>query len=58
MMTRKEVERIVGIFKNHTLLSGVCASWVTSFPVSRRKLHDRECCVTLFRQGGYTTLCR
>ena len=34
------------------------ASWVTSFPVSRRKLLDRECCVTSFRQGGYTTLCR
>ena len=34
------------------------ASWVTLFPVSRRKLPDRECCVTLFRQGGYTTLCR
>ena len=24
-----------------------------SFSVSRRKLHDRECCVTSFRQGGY-----
>ena len=29
-----------------------------SFSVSRRKLHDRECCVTSFRQGGYTPLRR
>ncbi|MDY3830312.1 MAG: hypothetical protein SOZ65_05255, partial [Erysipelotrichaceae bacterium] len=25
---------------------------------SVEKLHDRECCVTLFRQGGYTLLRR
>lgn len=30
------------------------AAWVASFPVGRRKLLDRECFVTLFRQGGYT----
>jgi len=30
------------------------ASCGASFSVSRRKLHDRECCVTSFRQGGYT----
>ena len=29
-----------------------------SFSVSRRKLLDRECCVTSFRQGGYTPLHR
>jgi hypothetical protein len=32
------------------------ASCGASFPVSRRKLPDRECCVTSFRQGGYTPL--
>jgi hypothetical protein len=32
------------------------ASCGVSFPVSRRKLPDRECCVTSFRQGGYTPL--
>ena len=32
------------------------ASWVASLPLSRRKLPDRECCVTSFRQGGYTPL--
>ena len=32
------------------------ASCGASFPVSREKLPDRECCVTLFRQGGYTPL--
>ena len=42
----------------YTLLSGVCASCEASFSVSRRKLHDRECCVTSFRQGGYTPLRR
>ena len=42
----------------YTLLSGVCASCGASFPVSRRKLPDRECCVTSFRQGGYTPLHR
>uniref|UniRef100_UPI004028E286 hypothetical protein n=1 Tax=Dialister sp. TaxID=1955814 RepID=UPI004028E286 len=30
----------------------------TSFPVSRRKLLDRACFVTSFRQGGYTPLRR
>ena len=30
------------------------ASCGASFPVSRRKLLDRECCVTSFRQGGKT----
>ena len=30
------------------------ASCGASFPVSRRKLLDRECFVTSFRQGGYT----
>ena len=34
------------------------ASCGASFSVSRKKLHDRECCVTLFRQGGYTPLRR
>ena len=34
------------------------ASWVASFPVSKRKLPDRECFVTTFRQGGYTPLRR
>ena len=34
------------------------ASCGASFSVSRRKLHDRECCVTSFRQGGYTPLRR
>ena len=34
------------------------ASCGASFPVSRRKLPDRECCVTSFRQGGYTPLRR
>ena len=34
------------------------ASCGASFPVSRRKLLDRECCVTSFRQGGYTPLRR
>ena len=34
------------------------ASCWASFPVSRRKLPDRECCVTSFRQGGYTPLRR
>ena len=33
------------------------ASCGASFPVSRRKLLDRECFVTSFRQGGYTPLC-
>ena len=33
-------------------------SWVASFPVGRRKLPDRECFVTTFRQGGYTPLRR
>ena len=33
------------------------ASCGASFPVSRRKLPDRECCVTSFRQGGYTPPC-
>jgi len=28
------------------------ASCGASFPVSRRKLLDRECCVTSFRQGA------
>ena len=32
------------------------ASCGASFPVSRRKLHDRECFVTSFRQGGYPPL--
>ena len=32
------------------------ASCGASFSVSRRILHDRECCVTSFRQGGYTPL--
>ena len=32
------------------------ASCGASFPVSRRKLPDRECFVTSFRQGGYTPL--
>ena len=36
----------------------ISASCGASFPVSRRKLHDRECCVTSFRQGGYTPLRR
>ena len=30
------------------------ASCGAVFSVSRRKLPDRECCVTSFRQGGYT----
>ena len=34
------------------------ASCGASFPVSRRKLPDRECFVTSFRQGGYTPLRR
>ena len=34
------------------------ASCGASFSVSRRKLLDRECCVTSFRQGGYTPLRR
>lgn len=34
------------------------ASCGASFPVSRRKLLDRECFVTSFRQGGYTPLRR
>ena len=34
------------------------ASCGASFSVSRRKLHDRECFVTSFRQGGYTPLRR
>ena len=34
------------------------ASCGASFSVSRRKLHDRECCVTSFRQGSYTPLRR
>ena len=34
------------------------ASCGASFSVSRRKLHDRECCVTSFRQGGYPPLRR
>ena len=42
----------------YTLLSGVCASCGASFSVSRRKLPDRESCVTSFRQGGYTPLRR
>ena len=36
----------------------ISASCGASFPVSRRKLLDRECCVTSFRQGGYTPLRR
>ena len=42
----------------YSVTKGVCASCGASFPVSRRKLHDRECCVTSFRQGGYTPLRR
>ena len=42
----------------YTLLSGVCASCGVSLPVGRRKLPDRECFVTSFRQGGYTPLRR
>ena len=34
------------------------ASCGASFPVSRRKLPDRECFVTSFRQGSYTPLRR
>ena len=34
------------------------ASCGASFPVSRRKLLDRACFVTSFRQGGYTPLRR
>ena len=34
------------------------ASCRASFPVSRRKLLDRACFVTSFRQGGYTPLRR
>ena len=34
------------------------ASCGASFPVGRRKLLDRECFVTSFRQGGYTPLRR
>ena len=34
------------------------ASCGASFSVSRRKLPDRECFVTSFRQGGYTPLRR
>ena len=34
------------------------ASCEASFPVSRRKLLDRACFVTSFRQGGYTPLRR
>ncbi len=34
------------------------ASCGASFPVSRRKLPDRACFVTSFRQGGYTPLHR
>ena len=33
------------------------ASCGASFSVSK-KLHDLECCVTSFRQGGYTPLRR
>ena len=40
----------------YTLLSGVCASCGASLPVGRRKLPDRECFVTSFRQGGYPPL--
>ena len=32
------------------------ASCGVSFSVSRRKLHDLECCVTPFRQGGWSRL--
>ena len=32
------------------------ASCGASFSVSRRKLHDLECCVTPFRQGGWSRL--
>ena len=42
----------------HRPISGVCASCGASFPVSRRKLPDRECFVTSFRQGSYTPLRR
>ena len=35
-----------------------CASCGASFSVSRKRLHDRECFVTSFRQGGYTPLHR
>ena len=42
----------------YTLLSGVCASCGASLPVGRRKLPDRECFVTSFRQGGYTLVRR
>ena len=31
---------------------------LTGYPVSRRKLPDRECFVTSFRQGSYTPLRR
>ena len=34
------------------------ASRVTLLSVSRKRLYDRECCVILFRQGGYTPLHR
>ena len=34
------------------------ASCEASLSVSRRKLHDQECCVTSLRQGGYTPLRR
>ena len=34
------------------------ASCGAVFSVSRRKLLDRECCVTSFRQGSYTPLRR
>ena len=34
------------------------ASCGASFSVSRKKLHERECFVTSFRQGGYTPLRR
>ena len=33
------------------------ASCGASFSVSRKRLHDRACFVTSFRQGGYTPPC-
>ena len=55
----QEIQAVVDLsfrVKEGELFAFLGVNGAGSFPVSRRKLLDRECFVTSFRQGGYTSL--
>ena len=45
-----------GLLNDEKFARDFIESRLNTKPVSRGKLPDRECCVTTFRQGGYTPL--